>query len=170
MQHQTKHTTHVPLGFEEVCARLDRADQISVGPSSVAVLHIERSARSAGLIGFDRSASVDLHLGKLDRVTEDFARISLVWKSGADDQRLLPHVDAELLIHAVIAKGPHASTAMSVAGRFTPSGGVRRHIEDLLFGRRIVDEAMQRFLASLARNIIDEPIDLRTNDGDRSTV
>ncbi len=156
------------------------ADRVESGPSLVAVRHIERSAKKAGLTGFDRSAVVELRLGEVERVSEDFARMSLEWRSESDDQRLLPHFDAQLRIHAVIAKGPHASTAVSVAGRFAPSRGVRRHIEDLLFGRRVVDEAMQRFLESLASLITDEPItdepttdepiDLRFDAGQQANV
>lgn len=164
VQPQLQHTTHISLPFEVVCHRLTaEAGRVAAGSSTAAVRHIERSARKAGLAGFKRGTAVELDLSPLERVSDDFARVGLDWRSGADDQRLLPHVEAQLLIHAVIAKGVHASTAVSVVGRFAPSKGARRQIEDLLFGRRIVDEAMQRFLDALAVLVVDDPIDLRVN-------
>jgi len=168
MASQTRHTTHVSLPFEVVCARLAETDRLGTGASALAVRHIERAAKKVELAGFERSVAVEVRLDEVERVSDDFARMGLGWHSGADDQRLLPHVDAELLIHAVIAKGAHASTAISVVGRFKPSDGLRRHIGDLLFGRRILDEAMQKFLESLAVQILDDPIDLRAEN--RTTV
>lgn len=146
------------------------ADCVGSGPGLVAVRHIERLVKTTGLAGFDRSAAVKLQIGEVERVSEDFARMGLDWQSSAQDQRLLPHFDAQLRVHAVIVKGPHAATSLSVAGKFAPSRGVRRHIEDLLFGRRIVDEAMQQFLESLATVIVDDPIDLRAEASEEAAV
>lgn len=168
---QSLHTTHIPLGFADVCDRVRaRAFELQDGPSANAVRHVERAATAGKLDGFEPDTTVRLHNVELEQVTDDYARMRLDWRSDSDEHRLLPHVRAELRIHAGIAKGPNASTSISIVGAFEPSKGLRRHIDDVIFGRRIVDDALHRFLdltvALIANNGAE--IDLRDSAGSRT--
>ncbi len=162
MRRRIQYTTHLPLPFDEVCLRIDdRCGELLSGATASAAFHLERFASRGELAGFEPTEPVTIATASLERKGLDVAELALLWDASSPERRLLPHVDARLLVNGVILKGPHASTALSVVGSFDPTQRLRQRLSNQTFSRRVVDEAIAAFVRSMATMVLDEPIDLR---------
>lgn len=153
MANQIRHTAYLNLVFDAVCQKLaDDAGNIlaraTANASSHAdhlVIHLDKELRF-----FRLDENVTITASALDRADNDVARMDLDWHADRR-RRLLPNLDAELLIHPLIQTGPNATTALSIVGVFEPPSGIFRRIDEALFTRRIMDAVAQSFIASVAR-------------------
>lgn len=161
MDRTVQHTLHVSLGFDETCARIEkRCQELLDRATTVAATTIRR--RTETLLA---SKTQDLPWATahpLVREAGHHATMALDWQATHPSNRLLPHLDAHLVINGVILRGPHASTAISILGSFDPSTGLLRRIDDVLFRRRLVDEATEAFLGAFVTALLDRPLDVRT--------
>lgn len=161
MHRSVQHTLHVSLGYDETCRRIDESGaRLLERATAVAASTVSRQSNDPKAVtGAD---PIRLATHALVRGPDHHATMTLDWRSASPDRRLLPHLRATLVINGVILQGPHASTAVSVLGTFDHSGGLLHRIDDVVFRRKLVDEAVEAFLDSFVAGLMDSPIDLRT--------
>lgn len=88
----------------------------------------------------------------IDRVSADRAVIGLDWQA-EPGKRLLPNLDAKLLIDAVIPSGRHATTAVSIVGDFDPPNNLFHAVKQSLVTRQIIDAVVHTFIVALVVRI-----------------
>ena len=93
--------------------------------------------------------TVTITASDLVRHSDQLATIDLRWHADRR-KRLLPNLQATLLIHALIQSGPHATTAVSIDGTFDPPSTIFRRVEEALFTRKLIDEVAHTFLDTVA--------------------
>ena len=107
---------------------------------------------------------------RFERSDDHQASMRISWNAEDPSTRLLPHLDAKIVVHGVIPRGLNASTAVSILGTFDSPHGFRQRLDDKLFRRRLVDDAAAAFLDAFVVGLIDGPIDLRTSDTESSAA
>lgn len=159
MERTVQHTVHVPLGFDETCDRIERyGPELLDRATALAARAVTR--RGAELHATTTTSPIWIDHRPLVRDADHQATVTLDWQSSAPSGRVLPHLDARLVINGVILRGPHASTAVSLLGSFDPSAGLLRRIDDRLRRRRLVDDVTGAFLDAFVVGLLDLPIDL----------
>jgi hypothetical protein len=163
MERTVQHTLHVSLGFDETCERIERRRHQLLDRATTVATEIvtrgttERSSSSA-------QPPVWVVHRPLRREADHHATMALDWQTSAPSGRLLPHLDARLVVNGVIVRRPHASTAVSILGSFDLSAGLLHRIDDLLFGRRLVNDATAAFLDAFVDGLLEHSIDLRAEN------
>jgi hypothetical protein len=83
----------------------------------------------------------------------DRAVMILDW-SADRRHRILPNLEARLLIDNVIPRGVNATTALSVVGSFHPPSSFVRRVEQAVFTRRVLDTIVEAFVDSVAEVLL----------------
>ena len=152
MERRVQHTKYLELPFDVVCDRLAMAGQSVLvratdNASSHAdhlVIHLDQD-----LPFFHIDETVTITASELVRHNDQLATIDLRWHADRR-KRLLPNLEAKLLVHALIQSGPHATTAVSIDGAFDPPSTIFRRFEEALFTRRLIDAVAHTFLDTVA--------------------
>lgn len=158
MNRTVSHTTRIGREYLAVC------DWMSVHGAEV----LAQATSTAGSTA-DRmvlKAKVELPFFRVDEEVALFA--SPLWQESADRaamildwsadrrHRILPNVEARLLIDNVIPRGVNATTALSVVGSFNPPSGFVRRMEQAVFTRRVLDLIIETFVDSVAEVLLTE--------------
>lgn len=157
MERRIRHTAYVDLPFEDVCRRLaDSGDRVlaraTANASSRAdhlVIHLDK-----GLRFFHLDELVTITASPLVRQGVEMASMDLNWHADRR-KRLLPNLDAELLVHPLIQSGPNATTALSIVGVFAPPSSIFRRVDEALFTRHLIDAVAKTFIDSVTRILAD---------------
>lgn len=160
MDRRVQHTAYLNFGFQVVCDQLERhADSLLRDATEKATSHADHLVLEVDrdLAFFEPSESVRVSFSSLERTSPELASMGLDWHA-ARHKRILPHLDATLLIHAVIQSGPSAVTALSVVGEFAPPSSLFRRFDEALFTRRVLDAAVHKFLQSVV-SLLQERLD-----------
>lgn len=152
MDRKIRQTAYVERTFEDVCLELElngrailsRATDDASSRADHLVLHLDDD-----LSFFDPDETVTLVASSLKRQSDEMASMQLDWRAD-HHKRILPALDARLLVHAIIQSGPNAMTALSVTGLFAPPPSLRRRVEETLFKRKLIDAVVYRFVHSVA--------------------
>ncbi len=169
MSRTVQHTLHISLDFEETCRRIEaRSADLLERSTFIAARTVDRAASE--LDGFEERQSVTIEAQDFERGDDHQASMRIRWNAQVPSSRLLPQLDAKIVVHGVISRGPHASTAISILGSFDSPNSLRQRLDDKLFRRRLVDEAAAAFLDAFVVGLIDGPIDLRTPDQESSAA
>lgn len=152
MNRKLRQSAYVQLGFESVCRQLEQhagvilsqATRDATSKADHLVLHLDHDVHF-----FNPAETVTLRASPLMREDRETASMRLQWRSD-HGRRILPALDAQLDIHAIIRSGPSASTALTVTGLFTPPTVFRRRSDETLFKRKLVDVVVYQFVHSAA--------------------
>ncbi len=169
MSRTVQHTRHISLDFEETCRRIEaRGEDLLERATFVASRSVDRSA--SVLEGFEVDQVVSVAPQEFDRGGDHQASMRIRWNADVPTARLLPQLDAKLVVHGVIPRGPHATTAISILGTHDAPHGIRQRLDDRLFRRRLVDDAAAAFLDAFVVGLVDGPIDLRSTETESSAA
>ncbi|MFT7601020.1 MAG: hypothetical protein ACI8TP_003970 [Acidimicrobiales bacterium] len=155
MERRVQHTAHLDWPFAEVCAVLENrgstllaeATKNAAADADNLVVEIE-----ADLHFFHLDEDVSIVAGHLVRHSAERASLVLDWRAETRT-RVLPNIDADLIVHAIIPRGQHAVTAISIVGNFAAPHGLIRGLEQVWFTRRVLDRVVVSFIDSLVRLI-----------------
>ena len=147
MLRKIEHTAFARRSYGDIAWLLDRHfDEIIEYVASAAV---DRSAAihaasETPIPGFDEGHPIDLTTGPL--VLDDHhATVRFSWEGNAT-KRLLVNADVRLDIRPLIARGPGATTEITLRADYIPPTAHRRSPEAVLFGRRLVKAALKELL------------------------
>lgn len=152
MERRVQHTAYLELPFLVVCDHLARfgnsvlarATDNASSHADHLVIHLDRD-----LPFFHIDETVTMTPSELMKHDDQLATIDLQWHADRR-KRLLPNLDAKLMVHALIQSGPHATTALSIDGAFDPPASIFRRLDEALFTRRVLDAVAHTFLDSVA--------------------
>jgi hypothetical protein len=145
------HTVYVNKAFQSVCSDLEQ-----MGPAILARATSNASSRADKLViqgdqtlaFFHAEERVTIAPASLESRGPEFASVSLHWDADRR-KRLLPSLDAELQVHAIIQSGPSATTAISVVGDFQPPENLIRRLDEML-SRRVIEAVALSFVKTVA--------------------
>ena len=159
MNRNVNHTAYVNRNFADICSHLesdgrsvlsDATDHASQTASNL-VVHLEQDLQF-----FRVDEVVTIKATELVRRSDLQAVMTLEWLADPR-KRLLPNLRARLELNAIIPRGPSATTAISVIGKFDPPAGLFQRLEAALITRRVVDAAAHSFIETMAE-VLEEQL------------
>lgn len=102
---------------------------------------------------FEIGREVEIELGEFDPVEVTRVKVHLNWRA-AESAALFPSLSADLEAAALSLRPP--LTQITIVGHYDPPLGLIGAAGDRLFGHRLAEAALHRFLHSVTRRLAEE--------------
>lgn len=104
-----------------------------------------------GLGFFDQDERVQAVTGELIGTAHGIS-LGIQWTADPS-KRVLPNVEAELILSPIISSGPSATTELRLTGTYEPPPQRYRGVIEHVLVRRVADATLHTFLRHLARGL-----------------